>query len=131
MFDLNKPYEELVELRKKAVVGEVFEQLTKEIERIQQDTNNIQIADLTTQIKILNQNTNKYSNTSSRASLAMIALTVALVIFTSAQAAIAYYTYKSSQEPITIRKACYQSALQTSDIDKNYLSCLHSKGLNE
>ncbi len=85
MIDLNKPYKELVELRKQSVPGgDVYEQLTQEINRIQQDTNNVQIAKLIEETKILKGITERNATTSENYPrkanwLAIIAIVIALI----------------------------------------------------
>lgn len=127
-----KSYEELIESRKQSVPGgDVYEQLSKEIERIQQDTSNKQTADLVNQIKTLNTSIALYSNSNNRASNAMIVLTCGLTILALAQFLVAYFSYKSDQRYIQVRRNCYHSTLQTSDIDLNYKNCLRDHGFSE
>lgn len=74
----NKTYEELHELRRNSVPGgEVFEQVTKEIERIQQDTNNIQIAKLIGEVTELKNIANDNAQSSNK--LATRAIVIAVI----------------------------------------------------
>lgn len=133
MFDIKgKTYDQMVELRKNAIPdSDPYRQLTDEINRIQQDTNNIQTADLVGQIKNLNTGINSYSNSSNKAAAAMIFLTVGLLVLAFAQSYVAYLSYISNRDLMRTREDCYKSVLQTSDIDLNYRNCLRNHGLSD
>ncbi len=79
MIDLkNKTYEQLIEIQRNSVPGgDIYEQTTQEINRIQQDTNNIQIAKLIDETRTLKEITEK--NARSGKWLSIIAIVIALV----------------------------------------------------
>ena len=133
MIDISgKSYAELVELRKNSVAGgDVYIQLSDEIQRIQKDTENVQTADLVDQLKNLNGKIEKYSHSSDKASRAMIYITVGLVILALAQSAIAYFAYQQDVRSVQVRRDCFHSVIQTSDVDMNYKNCLRDHGYNE
>jgi len=83
------------------------------------------------QIGSLNANIQNYSDATSKQSMVTVALTVALVLLAFAQVAVAYLNYINEQFVIYERKQCFQSVLQTSDIDLNYKSCLRDHGLSD
>ena len=82
------------------------------------------------ELKTLNSSLIKASITSDRNSLAMNYLTGALVFLGIAQVVIAYLNYHNEQKNIESIKQCFQSVLQTSDIDLNYKNCLRNHGLS-
>lgn len=82
------------------------------------------------QIKTLNKSLEDSSKASDKHSRAMNFLTGALVILTLAQSVIAYLNYNSEKRIIKEKKQCYQTVLQTSDIDLNYKNCLRDHGLS-
>jgi hypothetical protein len=82
------------------------------------------------QMKILNKSLEDSATASDKNSRAMNFLTGALVLLTLAQFVIAYLNYNAEQQIIKVRKQCYQTVLQTSDIDMNYKSCLRDHGLS-
>ncbi len=82
------------------------------------------------ELKTLNENIKQSSIAAGKNSLAMNCLTGALVFLGLAQVVVAYLNYHGEQKIIELRKQCYQSVLQTSDIDLNYRSCLRSYGLS-
>ncbi|MCX6786225.1 MAG: hypothetical protein NTU85_00120 [Candidatus Kaiserbacteria bacterium] len=82
----NKTYEELLETQKNSVVGgDVHEAVTLEIQRIQQDTNNIQIAKLIGEIKKLKEITDKNAKISTESAqssnkLSKVAIWIAIAM---------------------------------------------------
>jgi len=54
--------------------------------------------------------------------IALFAISLLVLVF-------AFYWY--SYRPEKIRRDCYQTVLQTSDINLNYQSCLRSHGLEK
>lgn len=81
----NKSYEELLEIRRNSIPGaDIYQQADAEINRIQQDTNNTQIAKLIDEIKILKDVTKDNADLSKRNSknsdyLAKVAIGLAIV----------------------------------------------------
>lgn len=73
----------------------------------------------------------KSSESADKHSTSMKYLTGALVLLTIVQAFFAYLPYKQNKDEINVRKNCFQSVLQTSDIDLNYKNCLRDHGLVE
>lgn len=71
------------------------------------------------------------SEKSNKSANSMIILTIALVFWGSVQAVVTFLDYKLQQDSMRIRKDCFQTVLQTSDIDLNYKNCLRNNGLNE
>jgi hypothetical protein len=62
-----KSYRELHEIRHSSIPGsDVYQQVVEEIHRIQQDTNNTQVANLINEIKVLKNITEKSAETSKR-----------------------------------------------------------------
>lgn len=82
------------------------------------------------QLKDLNVGIRTSSRSANKSTWAMISLTVALVLFTLAQVVIAWLTYKADQEIVGVKRNCYQSVLQTPDINLNYKNCLRNHGLS-
>lgn len=82
------------------------------------------------QVGSLNANIQNYSKSTSIQSNVIIGLTFAMLVLAIVQAVVAYWNFQSDQTLVDIRKQCYQSVLQTSDIDLNYKSCLRSQGLS-
>ncbi len=82
-------------------------------------------------IKTLNTTIEKSSSSNDRQAQAMKYLTGALVFLTIVQVAVAWLSYSADRSIIDIKKKCYETVLQTSDIELNYRSCLHSNGLSE
>lgn len=83
------------------------------------------------QLKDLNVGIRNATSSSDRHARAMKWLTAGLVILGLAPLVAAYVQYRSDQSVIEGRKSCYQTVLQTSNIDLNYKNCLRSKGLME
>jgi hypothetical protein len=57
--------------------------------------------------------------------------TAALVFVGLVQIGVTLLPYVQEKEEQNARKNCFQSVLQTSDIDKNYKNCLRDHGLSE
>ncbi len=82
-------------------------------------------------VEQLNKNLEESSKSSDRNSRAMKYLTGALVFLGIVQVLVAWLSYSADRSIIGTKKNCYKTALQTSDIELNYRSCLHSNGLSE
>jgi hypothetical protein len=84
-----KTQAELLEIQKNSVVGgDIHQAVTLEIQRIQQDTNNIQIANLIAEVRTLTEVTDKNATISDKNSvganrLAVVAICIALASFMS------------------------------------------------
>jgi len=88
------------------------------------------VGDSSNQLKLLNANIKEASVASDKSSRAMKYLTWALVFLGLAQVIVAGLNYLAQQSIVKIKKQCYQSVLQTSNIDLNYKSCLRNNGLS-
>jgi hypothetical protein len=88
------------------------------------ESSNLQLKDLNAAVRDSTSSANKTSS-------AMMWLTGALAIFALAQVGVAWMSYSSNEQIMNIRRTCYQSVLQTSDIDLNYRSCLRDHGLSD
>ena len=58
-------------------------------------------------------------------------LTVGLVSLGIAQVIVAALPFYNENQEISVRKNCFQTVLQTSNIDLNYKNCLRDHGLSE
>jgi hypothetical protein len=79
----------------------------------------------------LNINLEASIHSSDKHSNAMRNLTVGLVCIALAQAVVAGLPYWQAHKESIKRHDCYQTVLQTSDIDLNYKNCLRNQGLSE
>lgn len=86
---------------------------------------------LNLQLRDLNVAVREATRSSNGNSRAMMYLTVALVFLGIVSAAVAWLEYRANNSIVEIRKNCYQSVLQTSNIDLNYKSCLRDNGLSD
>jgi hypothetical protein len=79
MIDLNKPQDELEKtLESLSPDSSEYELIRSKIDRIQQNVNNIQTANLINEIKILRENLKEYSISSNTQSKRMYFLTITL-----------------------------------------------------
>lgn len=113
-----KTQAELLEIQKNSVVGgDVHQAVTLEIQRIQQDTNNIQIAKLIEEIQKLKKITDKNAETSTESArssnkLSKVAIWIAIATLVSQ---IAFSTHQKSD--------CIWSSVSTSNPSTHYSGC--------
>lgn len=82
-----KSQEELIEIRRNATPGgEIWEQVSKEIDGIRQDTNNRQIASLIDETKSFNASVKSYTTSTNISNCITLGLTVVLIAVTIFQA---------------------------------------------
>ncbi|MFA6601621.1 MAG: hypothetical protein WCT02_02045 [Candidatus Paceibacterota bacterium] len=82
-------------------------------------------------LTVLNTNLKQAATSSDKHSNAMKYLTFGLVFLGLAQVAVAYLSYHAQNSEIDMRKNCFKSVLNTSNIDLNYKNCLRNNGLKE
>ena len=79
----------------------------------------------------LNETLKKSSESADKHSTSMKYLTFGLVAIAVAQVIVAYLPYREHTREVDARKNCFQSVLQTSNIDLNYKNCLRDNGIVE
>src|SRR3990167_3808484 len=98
---VGKTYEELLETQRTSVVGgDIYHAVTFEIQRIQQDTNNTQIANLISEIQKLKDITSENSESSKRFAISSRIISIAAIIVTLIIGAVQIYLAKIQVNPI-------------------------------
>jgi hypothetical protein len=96
-----KTQEELIEIQRNSVVGgDVYKAVTFEIQRIQQDTNNIQIAKLIGEIQKLKDVASENSDSSKRFATWSLTIAVAAIIVSLIIGSVQIYLAKIQVDPI-------------------------------
>ncbi len=115
-----KTQEELLEIQKNSVVGgEVHQAVTLEIQRIQQDTNNKQIAVLIGEVQKLKDITDRIAQASDQSAVSSnrlskiaiwiaVAALIAQVVFSTHQKSDCIWFSVSTSDPSTHYSGCYR-----------------------
>ena len=96
-----KSQEELLEIQRTSVVdGEIYKAVTFEIQRIQQDTNNIQIANLIGEIQKIKDIASENSDSSKRFATSSLAIAIVAIISSFIIGGVQIYLAKIGVGPI-------------------------------
>lgn len=108
----NKKQEELLETQKNSVVGgDVHQAVTLEIQRIQQDTNNIQIAKLIQEVQKLKDITSENSISSRRFAGWSLGIAIVSILISLFIGGVQIYLAKIQAEPILEQRYRAESSL--------------------
>ncbi len=127
MIDLNKPQKELEKILLNLTPGSTeYEQVAFKIRSIQLDTNNIQIANLTEEMRILQSSLKKYSNSANNEGKRMYRLTIFLGFIALLQLYIGY-----KQMIISENQGISEKIMQAKNIQSAIELCSRDSMLKE